>query len=159
MASILLNLLRSALWSSFCLSWTMLYVCLKEYEFCHCGVECSVIFTQVKMVDNTVKVIYILADFVSSFISVTESGILTSTVIIELLISLFNYFHFFFFLYFGTLQLTFTTVLQHPEELSPVTHFVLKSILFDSNIILQLSFDYMHGISFSILLLSTYLTL
>lgn len=50
------------------------------------------------MVDNIVKVIYILADFMSSFkISVTESGILTSTVIIELLISLFNYFHVFSF--------------------------------------------------------------
>ena len=49
------------------------------------------------MVDNIVKVIYILADFVSSFkISVTESGILTSTVIIRLIISLFNYFLFFF---------------------------------------------------------------
>ena len=71
------------------------------------------------MIDNIVKVICILADFVSSFISVTESGILTSTVIIELLISLFNYFHFFSFYILGLcssrLQLFYSILRNCPQ--------------------------------------------
>ena len=99
--------------------------------------ECSIIANWVKLVDSIVPVIYILADFLSSCLSNIESRILKfSTVIIQLLISLFNYFHFFPFCILGLCCQVYNcySVLMNCSSLSPVTHFVVKSILFDISI-------------------------